>query len=108
MTGPQYVLTPAAASDLAEILDHIALDSVEAALRVHDRFLHVFDMLAERPGAGHQRDDLTSRPVRFFPVFSYVVIYFGNEEPIQLLRVLNMARDVAGILEEPPGGHPSQ
>ena len=95
---PRYVLVPEARKDLAELLDYIAADSVDAALRVHDRFVEIFELLAEHPDAGHYRDDLTSRPVRFFPVYSYLVAYSDGSAPLEIVRVLGGAQDVESIL----------
>ncbi len=95
---PRYVLVPEARKDLAELLDYIAADSVDAALRVHDRFVEIFELLAEHPDAGHYRDDLTSRPVRFFPVYSYLVVYSDGSAPLEIVRVLGGAQDVESIL----------
>lgn len=94
----KYVLVPRAREDLHEILDYIAEDSTDAALRVHSRFEEIFELLAENPDAGHYRDDLTSRPVRFFPVYSYLVVYLAGITPIQILRVLGGAQDVEAIM----------
>ncbi|MBK6734449.1 MAG: type II toxin-antitoxin system RelE/ParE family toxin [bacterium] len=96
---PRYFLVPEARKDLTEILQYIAGDSVDAALRVHDRFLEIFELLAANPDAGHFRDDLTSRPVRFFPVYSYLVVYSANARPIEIVRVLGGAQDVGAILQ---------
>jgi plasmid stabilization system protein ParE len=93
-----YILVRAAESDLEEIIDHIAADSVDSALRVLDRFVEVFDMLAANPRAGHFRDDLTNRPVRFFPVYSYLVVYMDGTDPIQVVRVLAGAQDIKSLL----------
>ncbi|MBK9778004.1 MAG: hypothetical protein IPP62_16870 [bacterium] len=43
--------------------------------------------------------DLTSRPVRFFPVYSYLVVYSANARPIEIVRVLGGAQDVGAILQ---------
>lgn len=96
---PRYFLVPEARKDLAGILEYIAADSVDAALQVHDRFLEIFELLAENPGAGHFRDDLTSRPVRFFPVYSYLVVYADNTSPIEIVRVLGGALDIESIMK---------
>ena len=94
-----YVLVPEARSDLREILSYIAEDSIDSALRVLDRFVEIFDLLAANPEAGHYRDDLTSRPVRFFPVYSYLVVYLDGTSPVQIVRVLGGAQDVETILK---------
>lgn len=96
---PRYFLVPAARKDLTEILEYIAGDSVEAALRVHDRFIEIFELLAENPDAGHFRSDLTTRPVRFFPVYSYLVVYSADTRPLEIVRVLGGAQDVESILK---------
>ncbi len=95
----RYFLVPEARQDLTEILQYIADDSVDAALRVHDHFIEIFELLAENPDAGHLRDDLTTRPVRFFPVYSYLVVYSATTRPIEIVRVLGGAQDVESILK---------
>ena len=94
----EYLLVPEARNDLFEILDYIANDSIDSALRVHDRFLEIFTLLGENPNIGHLREDLTSRPVRFFPVYSYLVIYLSGTSPVQIVRVLGGAQDIENIL----------
>ena len=93
-----YLLVPEARTDLHEILSYIAEDSVDSAIRVHSRFIDIFELLAENPDAGHYREDLTSRPVRFFPVYSYLVVYLAGTSPVQIVRVLGGAQDVETIL----------
>jgi len=94
-----YLLVPEARTDLHEILNYIAEDSVDSALRVHGRFIEIFELLAENPDVGHYREDLTSRPVRFFPVYSYLVVYLAGTSPVQIVRVLGGAQDVETILQ---------
>ena len=93
-----YLLVPEARTDLLEIFNYIAEDSADSALRVHGRFIEIFELLAENPDAGHYREDLTSRPVRFFPVYSYLVVYLAGTNPVQIVRVLGGAQDVETIL----------
>lgn len=57
-------------------------------------------MLAQSPGLGHTRDDLTSLPLRFWPVFSYLIVYDPARRPIEIVRVLHGARDLRRILPE--------
>lgn len=95
---PSYFLVPQARSDLREILGFIAEDSVDAADKVLTRFLEVFELLGENPDIGHFREDLTSAPVRFFPVYSYLVIYMAKTSPVEIVRVLGGAQDIQSIL----------
>ena len=52
-------------------------------------------LLAEEPGAGHLRRGLTSADVRFFPVYSYLIVYRPGTKPLQVAAILHGARDVA-------------
>ncbi len=85
---PNFVLVPQARDDLFGILDYIANDSIDSALNVHSRFLEIFNLLAENPNVGHFREDLTSRPVRFVPVYSYLVRYLADTSPVQIVLFL--------------------
>ena len=96
---PGYYLVPQARTDLREILSYIAEDNVDAAARVLDRFLEVFDLLGQNPDMGHFRDDLTTHPVRFFPVYSYLVVYMSGTSPVEVVRVLGGAQDIGSILK---------
>ena len=54
--------------------------------------------LAKRPGIGHWRKDLTNEAVKFFPVYSYLIVYDPETKPVQIVRVLHGMRDVEEIL----------
>ena len=56
--------------------------------------------LADNPGIGHLRPDLTDQDVRFWSVFKYLVIYRPETKPLQIARVLHGKRDVKRLLEE--------
>ena len=95
-----YRLTRSAQRDLEKIYDYIAEDSLQAAGRMIERFHAAFHKLAETPGIGHLREDLSSEPFRFWAVGSYLVIYLEDSEPLEIVRVIHGARDVYAILEE--------
>jgi plasmid stabilization system protein ParE len=97
----RYILTPDAARDLVGIWRYIkretsidAADRIEAVIRDRIRFL------AMNPGIGHIRTDLTDANVRFFGVYSYLIVYHPNTNPLQIVSVLHGYRDVQGILEK--------
>ena len=97
--SPRYRLTPSAQQDVDRIIDFIAEDNVEAALRVHDALEEAFRHLAEMPGTGHTRADLTERPVRFWGVYSYLIVYDPASSPLTVIAVLHGARDVGNLLK---------
>jgi len=94
-----YLISPDALDDLQGIWDFIALDSLEAADRVIDELLENFQELANHPGIGHTRRDLTTRDVRFWPVHSYLVVYADHPLPLRIVAVLHGAQDVPSVIE---------
>lgn len=58
-----------------------------------------FEPLAGNPGIGHSRADVTQRPVKFWGVFSYLVVYDPASDPLPIVAVLHGARDVEQILK---------
>ena len=68
-----YVLSADAETDLDDIWEHIAEDSMDAADRWIGRLFGAFDALSKTPGIGHARRDLTSYPVLFWPVGAYLL-----------------------------------
>lgn len=98
----RFVLTPAARADLNEIFDYISRDNPDAAHRVLEELRAAMQKLARMPDMGHFRRDLVSGPLRFWSVYSYLIIYRPEARPLQVVRVLHGARDVQRILEETP------
>ncbi|MCP3959871.1 MAG: type II toxin-antitoxin system RelE/ParE family toxin [bacterium] len=94
----RYILSPEAREDLIEIAEYIAQDSPKAARQVMKQLRSAMMRLAEMPGIGHLREDLTDEPLRFWPVFSYLIIYRPDRKPLEVVRVLHGARDVSSIL----------
>ena len=95
-----YRLTERAEADVEAIADFIAGDSVDAAVKVVLSLEDAFVLLASRPGIGHLREDLTDRPLKFWSVYSYLVVYDPGSDPLTIIAVLHGARDVAQILKE--------
>ena len=94
-----FVVTKGAERDI----DHIKQFLVEkAGPRIARRVLKdvrsALTLVGERPGVGHLREDLTSRPLKFWPVYSYLVVYDPETKPVQIIRVLHSMRDVEDIL----------
>jgi plasmid stabilization system protein ParE len=61
--------------------------------------MEVFELLGQHPDIGHFREDLTTHAVRFFPVYSYLVIYMAGTNPVEIVRVLGGAQDVESVLK---------
>jgi toxin ParE1/3/4 len=95
----QFDLTPEAIADLREIWRFISHDNVDAADRVLEDLYRTFGRLATTPGMGHKREDLTRRDVRFWPIYSYLVIYRPSSRPLLVVAVLHGNRDVERLLQ---------
>lgn len=96
-----YRLSPQARQEMLDIGDFVAESSVDAALNIYDALEEAFALLAENPGIGHLREDLTDRPVKFWPVFSYYVVYDPEtSNPLEILSVVHGAREVARLLTD--------
>lgn len=95
-----YSVSPQALDDLFEIWQYIAQDSEEAADRVQSEFYNLFSSLAQTPAQGHSRKDLTGRHVLFFPLYSYLIVYQPDVEPIRILTVVHGNRNVKRVLKQ--------
>jgi plasmid stabilization system protein ParE len=94
-----HFYSPEARLDLLDIWEHIADDDVDTADRVEREIEQAISLLARNPGLGHLRRDLTSKPVRFWPIYSYLIIYDSDARPLEVVRILSGYRDVAAILK---------
>jgi len=98
---PRYVLAPVAAHDLVQIWRYIQKhSSIEMADRVEQVIRDKIVFLARTPGAGHWRKDLTSKQVRFFPVYSYLIVYLPETKPLQVVSILHGRQNVERVLRK--------
>ena len=96
---PRYVLSPESKDDLRDIRDYLASHGGRRLARyVLQEIAAAFRLLASRPNAGHFRRDLTPLPVKFWPVFSYLIVYDPDARPLAIVRVLHGRQDIAAIL----------
>src|SRR5262245_38250431 len=98
--GARFVFTEEAEAQLLDILDYLAGERESAAVRVRDAIDEAIRTLSERPEIGHTREDLTSRPLKFWAVYSYLVVYDPVSRPLTIVAVLHGARDVEQLLKE--------
>jgi antitoxin ParD1/3/4/toxin ParE1/3/4 len=95
----RYTLSSEAAADLVQIWRDIKRQSsLEMAERVESVIRDRIVFLAKNPGSGHWRKHLTDKPVKFFPVYSYLIIYRPDTRPLQVVSILHGRRDVERLL----------
>jgi plasmid stabilization system protein ParE len=98
-----YQLTLEAYQDLQDLAEYIAAENSEAAQRLLAALETAFDQLAAFPRTGHPRPDLAgSRPVLFWPVGAYLVIYRPDLQPIEIIAVVHGSRDIPRFLRSRP------
>jgi toxin ParE1/3/4 len=88
-----FAFHPQALIDLDEIYDYLSTESVEAADRVIEEILVAIRTVVPFPHAGHQRPDLTSRPLRFLLVREFLVVYVPEEKPLWVIAILHGRRN---------------
>ena len=93
-----YTLRLKAEQDVDSILDYIAQDNPNAALKLYSKFLRQFEYISEFPEVGRLRDEFTPT-MRSLAVGNYT-IYFREIAPVQIIRILHGARLSASQLFE--------
>ena len=97
----RYVLAPEASFDVFQICRYIKKQSsVVVADRVESVISDRIVFLAGTPGAGHWSKNLTDEAVKFFPVYSYLIVYRPETKPLQVVSILHGRRNVERILKE--------
>lgn len=97
---PPVVFSPAARQDLVDIWEFVAGDDIDAADRLFERLMEACRRIGSMPAIGHERPDLTSAEVRFWPVRSYLIVYRAGEDEVEVVRILSGYRDVAALLDD--------
>ena len=96
----RYVLAPEAALDPVQIWRYIKRESsVRTADRVEAAIRNQLASLAQSPGIGHWRKDLTDEAVKFFPVYSYLIVYRPDTKPLHVVAILQGRRNVERVLK---------
>jgi plasmid stabilization system protein ParE len=94
-----YLLSPEARDDLRDIRGYLVRQGGKRLARyILLEIAGAFRLLASHPEAGHFRRDLTPLPVKFWTVFSYLIVYDSAARPIAIVRVLDGRRNVRALL----------
>jgi plasmid stabilization system protein ParE len=98
----RYLLTAEAQNDLEQIRDYLLREAGFRATRhVMSSVIAAFHALVRTPGQGHRRQDLSSREeLRFWAVFSYLIVYRIDKRPLTIVAVIHGKQDVKLLLED--------
>jgi plasmid stabilization system protein ParE len=96
----EYVLGSDAVLDLEDIGEYIAADSTAAADRWIAKLFDSFEEVAQMPGIGHRREDLTAYPVLFWTAGAYLIIYRAEGGSlVEIVAVTQGSRDIPSFLQ---------
>lgn len=94
-----YRLSPSAKADLNSIADYLDQKAgADVAIDVTNRIRNGFEKLGQMPGIGHFREDLLDQRYRFWSVYSYLIVYRCDTDPIRIIAVVHGARDLNAFL----------
>lgn len=88
--------TRLAREDFQRIGDYIAKDNPIAAFNFVHRLQERCSSLAEHPGTGHKRDELSPN-LRSATEGEYVIFYRTLPDAIEIMRVIHGKRDLSKI-----------
>jgi plasmid stabilization system protein ParE len=94
MSTTPYKILPLAEADLDGYAHRIAMDNLDAALRLYDCTAETYRMLAETPymGLSYRTAKPGLQGVRYFPIrdfANYLVFYQPLETEIDIIRILH-------------------
>lgn len=95
----RVVVRPQALTDLDDIFDYIAEDSLDRAIAFVRKLHGQIEKLAASPGMGRRRDQLLSG-LRSFPYGNYLIFYIPLDDGVDVVRVLNGARDIEVLFQD--------
>lgn len=97
-----YEFSPLAEQDLYDIWATIALDNRTAADKVLRKIREAVRRLAEHPGIGHRREDFGNEAPRVWTVYSYLIVYRPDTNPLQVVRIVHGAQEMPAAMNPLP------
>jgi toxin ParE1/3/4 len=99
----RYALSLEAQQDLHQLGAYYLKNAgARVALHVSTEIAKAFGSLAATPGMGHVRPDLTAEPVKFWQVFSYLIVYDPATQPLGIARVVHSSQDIEALFRKNP------
>jgi plasmid stabilization system protein ParE len=94
-----YLVSPDAEDDLKQIWRYLLGEAgLAVANRIQGELVEALEGLADVPGKGHRRPDLTIRDVLFFSVYQYMIVY-RRLSTVEIVAVLHGKRNVKRLLK---------
>ena len=94
----KFELAELARTDLKAIWSYFAEFNRNSADKFMRTLAKKFQMLADNPKLGRAQDDLLIN-LRSFPYKNYTILYFPDENGVEIYRVLHGARNIEDLFE---------
>ncbi len=91
-------LSPIAEQDIDEVVTFLAKENPSAAHSFLDALFDAMQLLVDNPEIGHKRDDLTDKPVKFWPFKWHYLIIYKSSPTVEIVRVLSGFRDIVNLV----------
>ena len=92
-------ITRRAERDIDEIWEFIARDSYDNADKVDLEIQRAMRLLADFPGIGHRRSDVSNSNLRFWSVYKYLIVYRVRGRTVTIIRVVHGARNIRRLFK---------
>ncbi|MDB5393622.1 MAG: hypothetical protein JWM91_1128 [Rhodospirillales bacterium] len=98
----KFIVAPLALDDIDDLTDWMRETdpTSDFDLRFIDTVYEAFQFLADNPGVGHKRADLTDQPVLFWTVWKSFAVIYRKSSPLEIVRVTRWARDIPTFLAD--------
>ncbi|MFN0103647.1 MAG: type II toxin-antitoxin system RelE/ParE family toxin [Bryobacteraceae bacterium] len=85
-----YKVHEHAREDLDEIWKYLAEEgNSEIASRIEDEFFEAFALLSTQPDIGFRRPHLSSKPLRFWVMREYLIVYALEHDPLFIVAIIH-------------------
>ena len=92
------LITSSAKADIVNIINYIANDNPDAALKVNNAFRKTFEMLRDFPSSGTIKSVIKDKSVRVYTIRKqFSIIYRVKLQNLEVLRVLTKYQDIFAI-----------
>ncbi len=95
----KLAIRPQGLLDLDDIFDYIAENNLDRAIAFIRKLHEQMEKLAVSPSIGRRRDEL-QLGLRSFPYGNYLIFYIPLNNGIEVVRVLNGARDIEALFRD--------
>ena len=94
----RFVITEQAEADINQAWEYIPESNLDAADQLRDELYAAMQKLADMPGMGQLPLELADERYRFWIVRPYITVYPHNTDPLQIIRVIQGAREIENLL----------